>query len=79
MAQQIREQGQQAPQVPAQAIAPVPAQGQNGANASPKQSPKAKNTEEVAGAPERPKGNINNIPMSGELQQMLAKEAALKS
>lgn len=35
--------------------------------------------EEVAGAPERPKGNINNVPMSGELQQMLAKEAALKS
>ncbi len=80
MAQQIREQGKQAPQVPGQAVAPA---GQNGANASPPNVSKVTKSSgskaEVAGAPDRPKGNINNIPMSGELQQMLAKEGSLKS
>lgn len=35
--------------------------------------------EEVAGAPDRPQGNINKVPMSQSLQQTLSKETNLKS
>lgn len=74
-AQDMREQ---ASQLPVQGQVAVPLSAPQ-ANAAPKQSPNGNKKEEVAGAPERPKGNINNVPMSGELQQMLSKEAALKS
>src|SRR5690606_16671256 len=59
LAQEIREAGQQG------AIGP-------GANNSQPQSKKVEDNKEVAGAPERPVGNIGKVPMSGELMQNLA-------
>jgi flagellar basal-body rod modification protein FlgD len=75
-AQQMREQAQQAP---AQEQVVDPAAGQKGAKAASTQSPKVAKKEDVPGAPERPRGNINKVPMSGELMQTLSKETNLKS
>lgn len=79
MAQEIRESMQQ--QQPAEAagqIVPQPKVPQAAAPTT-KSGKTASNDTESNGAPERPSGNINKIPMSGELQQVLAKETNLKS
>jgi flagellar basal-body rod modification protein FlgD len=73
MAQEMRE-GIQAEQAAAQAAAAPKAPS---AAAPQKKDAKvapqpAKNAS--AGAPDRPQGNINKVPMSGELQQILSKE-----
>lgn len=75
MAQEVREQGMQAPE---QNKAVNPAVGPQ-AKASQPQELKTAEAKEVPGAPERKKGNIGSVPMSGELLDTLVKETGLKS
>lgn len=68
LAQEIREAGQQQP-------ASVPPQANNSQPETKKVEPK----QEVAGAPERPTGNIGKVPMSGELMQNLAQTPGIST
>jgi flagellar basal-body rod modification protein FlgD len=72
MAQEIREQGMLAPEQ-GQVVNPA---GVPQAKASQPQEVKTAEAKEVPGAPERKKGNIERVPMSGELMHTLTKETS---
>lgn len=75
-AQKMREEAHKSQE---SALSPAEPAGQKGAKTTTVQSPKLATNEEVPGAPDRPQGNINKVPMSGELMQNLSKETGLKS